>query len=388
MQVYEVLQKQYADCPWPIPPSAILMHLPIREQKQKGMTSESILRKIISCDKRQRHCYNWLFRDVHVRPDKTFWDDGTVAKVKPRRHYAFRTCNKPVVSENRWATFLNHWTSTDLACATNLVCAHVCSDLSCEEHDLLRTLRVFHDVLLLEKDDPLHSYQMRLRSLHRMGILNLSLPREDASLAQVMARKRSLEASLRESRKRNERAKLTMSKMSEAYSTLEADRDAHQRLLSLAQSKLKAFQTLHPSYTHEEDVTLTDKDDGDAFHIFAEVDKDIDVQQQLKYDPSGALACFWADQRKQLSRTGRARRWNPKVIKLIACFSINFHVFVFVVLLQVLRYCFFLWMSLGNSKFDRLRDVLVLPDKRSLQMFKKKIPTGDGFRKESFQRLG
>ena len=65
------------------------------------------------------------------------------------------------------------------------------------------------------------------------------------------------------------------------------------------------------------------------------------------------------------------------------------HIYICIyMLLQVLRYCFFLWMSLGNSKFERLRDVLVLPDKRTLQMFKKRIPSGDGFRKEVFQRLG
>lgn len=166
-----MLENNFADCPWPVPPSAILMHLPIKEQKQKGMTSEAVLRQIVSRDKKQRHCYQWLIRDVNVRPDKTFWDDGTDARVKPQRHYAFRTDRKPMVAENRWATFLNHWTSTDLACATNLVCAHVYSDLSCQELDLLHTLRAFHDVLLLKKDDPLHAYQMRLRSLHRMGIV-------------------------------------------------------------------------------------------------------------------------------------------------------------------------------------------------------------------------
>ena len=57
-------------------------------------------------------------------------------------------------------------------------------------------------------------------------------------------------------------------------------------------------------------------------------------------------------------------------------------------MLQVLRYCFFLWMSLGNSKFDKLRDVMVLPCRRTLQLFKKKIPSGDGYRREVFEKLG
>ena len=55
---------------------------------------------------------------------------------------------------------------------------------------------------------------------------------------------------------------------------------------------------------------------------------------------------------------------------------------------QVLRYCFFLWLSLGNSKFEKLRDVMILPSKRTLQLFKSKIPKGDGYRQEVFDELG
>ena len=313
LQVYDVLENNFADCPWPVPPSAILMYLPIKEQRQKGMTSEAVLRKIVSRDKKQRHCYHWLIRDVNVRPDKTFWDDGTDARVKPQRHYAFRTDRKPMVSENRWATFLNHWTSTDLACATNLVCAHVYSDLSCQELDLLHTLRVFHDVLLLKKDDPLHAYQMRLRSLHRMGIVNLSLARADASLSKLLSRKRSLEAQLRESRKRTQRAEATISRIRSEYNLLEtklADRD---RLLAEAESKLLKFRTSHPNWNPEESETLTESDHDQAVKMFEVVDEDLDIQQQMKYDPTGGLSCFWEEQRKQLSSSAKGRRWNPRV---------------------------------------------------------------------------
>ena len=58
------------------------------------------------------------------------------------------------------------------------------------------------------------------------------------------------------------------------------------------------------------------------------------------------------------------------------------------ILFQVLRYCFFLWLSLGNTKFEKLRDVLILPSRRTLQLYKKTIPSGDGFRKDVFARLG
>ena len=57
-------------------------------------------------------------------------------------------------------------------------------------------------------------------------------------------------------------------------------------------------------------------------------------------------------------------------------------------MVQVLRYCFYLWLCLGNTKFDRLRDVLILPSRRRLQLFKSSIPSGDGFRKDVFDTLG
>ena len=71
LQVYEVLENNYRDCPWPVPPSAILMHLPVAERKDKGLTSEAILRRIVGADKRQRHCFQWEIRNVEVRPDWT-----------------------------------------------------------------------------------------------------------------------------------------------------------------------------------------------------------------------------------------------------------------------------------------------------------------------------
>ena len=56
--------------------------------------------------------------------------------------------------------------------------------------------------------------------------------------------------------------------------------------------------------------------------------------------------------------------------------------------MQVLRYCFYLWLCLGNTKFERLRDVLVLPSRRRLQLFKASIPSGDGYQQEVFDALG
>ena len=70
-EVYEVLEKNYSECPWPVPPSSILMHLPVQEDKEAGLTSEAILRRIIGADKRARHCFQWEIRNVEVRPEWT-----------------------------------------------------------------------------------------------------------------------------------------------------------------------------------------------------------------------------------------------------------------------------------------------------------------------------
>ena len=65
-----MLDEQFCNCPWPVPPSAILMHLPIAEEKPK-QTSEAILRSIISRDKKWRNFGNWDIRDVPPGPEWT-----------------------------------------------------------------------------------------------------------------------------------------------------------------------------------------------------------------------------------------------------------------------------------------------------------------------------
>ena len=246
-----------------------------------------------------------------------FYDDGvTVARKRPQRHYAFRQGSPPLVSENKWASFINFWSRADLANATNLVCAHVCADLTADEQDLLFNLRKFADVLLLQKDDPLHVYQMRLRSLHRLGIVNLSLSSSDAAMAQLLARKRSLEASLRESKKRNQRHKATISRMNMTTVELEEQLQSRDRLLRQARAKLKEHQAMHPDWTEDKE-DLTDEDHSAVKQMFSSVDKHVDIADQMRYDPSGTLACFWEDQRKQLSRDGRSKRWNPRVSSFV-----------------------------------------------------------------------
>ena len=71
LQVYDVLEKNFADCTWPVPPSAILLHLPIKEQKEKGLNSEAILRSVITRDRSAKYGSTWDIRPVEVRPEWT-----------------------------------------------------------------------------------------------------------------------------------------------------------------------------------------------------------------------------------------------------------------------------------------------------------------------------
>ena len=250
-----------------------------------------------------------------------FYDDGSPARKRPQRHYAFREDSPPLVSENKWARFINFWSRSDLSNATNLVCGHVCADLTADEQDLLFNLRKFADVLLLKEDDPLHAFQMRLRSLHRLGMVNLSLPSSNASLSQLLARKRSLEASLRESKKRNQRHQATISRMHVTNAEIETELKSKDRLLAHAQAKLKEYQTMYPDRTEDKEE-LIDVDHEDVKEMFTTVDKYVDISDQMRYDPTGTLTCFWEDQRKQLSRDGHSKRWNPRVGSFIRVMSV------------------------------------------------------------------
>ena len=73
---------------------------------------------------------------------------------------------------------------------------------------------------------------------------------------------------------------------------------------------------------------------------------------------------FWQEQKRMLNKK-KQTRWQP----------------------QVLSYCFYLWLKLGNSKFENLRDVMVLPSKRTLQLMKSNMPNGSGYQDDCFDAL-
>ena len=62
MQVYTLLLEKFSACPWPVPPWAILMHLPIAE-KPGVKSSECLLREMVSVDRRWRHRTPWAFEN-------------------------------------------------------------------------------------------------------------------------------------------------------------------------------------------------------------------------------------------------------------------------------------------------------------------------------------
>lgn len=68
--MYELLDRVFANCPWPVPPSGILLHIPVNENKPKK-TSEAILRDVIGRDRQWRNFGNWDIRDVPPRPAQT-----------------------------------------------------------------------------------------------------------------------------------------------------------------------------------------------------------------------------------------------------------------------------------------------------------------------------
>ena len=67
MQVYNVLDEEFEDCPWPVPPSAILKFVPIAEDpagKPKRHNSEAVLRDMIGRGKMLREISHCEFLDA------------------------------------------------------------------------------------------------------------------------------------------------------------------------------------------------------------------------------------------------------------------------------------------------------------------------------------
>ena len=190
------------ECPWPLPPSAILLRLPIPEDPGVA-TSERQLRKLIRYSKSPLKssspwqfengprplytCVKLLAMHIHLcvcvyvlyKCDVCvcrYYDDGTPATNKNAadRHYCVRQDHKETISVVEWARFLSLWSVADLDAAARLVRVSSVHDLDEAERELLQTLReTYSHLLFLKSDDPLSLYQKQLKRLHDLGILNL-----------------------------------------------------------------------------------------------------------------------------------------------------------------------------------------------------------------------
>ena len=121
-----------------------------------------------------------------------FFDDATKYRDNPQRHYAFKKGVRQRVPRRRWFKFLHGLKREHLDAGARMLQASDVSDLGKSEMELLRTLREYNDVLLLDPQDHWTAYQAVLSQLHSWGMLNLSLTlvgQNCAPLEQFKARK-------------------------------------------------------------------------------------------------------------------------------------------------------------------------------------------------------
>lgn len=197
MQVYQLLDNVFDNCPFPIPISAILLHLPILERPEKG-NGEKQLRTMLS---RNKMCMSaWKFQPVRI-----ISSSQGAATSGIRQTYACKA-GATQVSLLHWAKFLtNFWTSHDLDVGARLMHARSAEDLSEAGAALMERLRKNHEVLMLEKNASIVKYTDRLKQLYQLGMLNLSLElvgSRNTPASQLKSKMLSFSSRLRESKKR------------------------------------------------------------------------------------------------------------------------------------------------------------------------------------------
>lgn len=195
-----------------------------------------------------------------------FFDDGKTPSLRKShpRHYAFLP-GTTSVNGKRWAVFLQWWTCARLGSATRMLDADVVGDLSPYDKMLYRQLREFTDVLLLKQTDPLHMFQTRLRSMHNLGMLNLSLATidENDKVHQLRVKYRSSVCRLREANKRTQAA-------TERARRAENEKSKMQKLLKVAIGQVAAFRSDYPEWVPPEKMLLP-KPQDEEFRVLFEV---------------------------------------------------------------------------------------------------------------------
>ena len=124
-------------------------------------------------------------------------------------------------------------------------------DLGFHEKILLQWLRHEADVLLLHADDPWHAFKNRLKTMHKVGILNLSLATitDEDTIPQLTHKNRSLVCRLREANKRVSRANLRATRTEQKLAEVE-------KILAKAKSQVVAFRAAHPEWVPPEKKLL------------------------------------------------------------------------------------------------------------------------------------
>ena len=140
---------------------------------------------------------------------------------------------------------------------------------------------------------------------------------------------RSVSSSLRESKKRENklerRLKFEQAEKQKIENRMKLERRQHKmreqkleqelmqtkRLLAKAERRLEKFRT-ESDWKEPENEDLNRADDRAFRQAFRDADRKLDLKKQLEYDPTGALATFWAEQRRRL-HVDKQAKWNPQV---------------------------------------------------------------------------
>ena len=128
-----MFEENFSDCPWSVPSYFIYL---CKKTKLHVLQVRQYYTKLLALTK-DSDIIDKLGMLTSKQPDATYFDDNTVVRKQPHRHYAFHTNTKPVIYENRWSTFLNFWTAADLVTATNMLSAHVYARFFCHHLDLM-----------------------------------------------------------------------------------------------------------------------------------------------------------------------------------------------------------------------------------------------------------
>lgn len=328
-QVYECLEDIFSACPYPIPLSAILLHCNITADK--NISREATLQQLVRRFPPTKYGSTWRFEAARLR------------STDRRTYYAFKD-GVTTVPLKIWKDFLKTWTPQDLDVMSRLIMLSSPADMTVGESSLLARVREWHEVLMVSKEAPFAAWKARLKELDKIGLINLSLitmGARNTPFSKLQADRRSMNAQLRESRKREanlqrkielevrrsaeerdeserriaqlqRRIKLERREGKKRESILQQKLQKTEAALARAEKKLAEFRIANPDWTEPDNVDLNRDDSRSFSKAFTEVDKSLDVELQLKHDPSGALTTFWAEQRRRLHVNKRAK-WNPQV---------------------------------------------------------------------------